>query len=109
MVGGMSDEQKTPDGKPWDYLALRVASVTAFCAYLWYGWSRLPNPPASILLGPLWLVYEAPGFASLATAGLLWIALVSPALKPCVLTGCISAVAFPLWLFAGMVGEGAEC
>jgi hypothetical protein len=105
---GMTMADK-PDGKRWGYLVLRVVSVVTFCAYLAYDWSRAPN--ASILLGPLWFVYEihSLNLAICTVAGALFMAIISPTLKPCALTGCMSAVASGLWLFAGMVGEGMEC
>ena len=87
--------------------SLRAAGVIGFCVYLAWGWSRLPN--ASILLGPLWLVYEFRDFTSCAIAVTLFAALISPAFKPGVVTGCLSGVAFLLWLLVGIGGEGTEC
>jgi hypothetical protein len=75
--------------------------------FLAWGWYRLPN--ASILLGPLWIVYEFHDFTSCAIALVLFAAIISPALKPCVFTGCLAAVAVPLWVAAGLLGECTEC
>ena len=40
---------------------------------------------------------------------ILLAALISPAFKPCILSGFISVLAFPLWIIAGILGEGTEC
>jgi hypothetical protein len=104
---GNAPMTEKPNVPSWGYLALRVGSVIAMCLYLTSGWNRLPN--ASILLGPLWLVYEFHDLTSCAIALILFAALISPVLKPCVLTGGLAAVAFPLWLVAGVLGEGTEC
>jgi hypothetical protein len=96
-----------PNQTEWGYRALRGGSIVVLCLYLTSGWYRLPN--ASILLGPLWLVYEFHDLTSWAIALILFAALISPAVKPCVLTGGLAAVAFPVWLAAGVLGEGIEC
>lgn len=107
----MRDREQPMTEKPkpttWRDPALRFGSVIVACLYLTREWDQLPN--ASILLGPLWLVYEFHDLTSWAISLILFAALVSPAIKPCLLTGGAAAVAFPLWILAGLLGEGVEC
>jgi hypothetical protein len=95
-----------PDRKRWG-LGLRAAIVITLCAVLLTEWMHAPN--ATIFLGPFYFAWYGHDAASYATAGVLWIALISPALKPCILTACVSVVTFPLWLFLGLIGEGIGC
>jgi hypothetical protein len=95
-----------PNGKRWE-LGLRAAIVVALCAALAIEWVHAPN--ATIFLGPFYFAWYGHDAASYAIAGVLWIALISPAVKPCIVTACVSVVTFPLWLFLGLIGKGIGC
>lgn len=88
-------------------LALRSAIVIAASATLMMEW--LYAPDATVFLGPFYLAWYGHDAASYAIASVLCIALLSPALKPCLITACISLLTFPLWLFLGVIGKGIGC
>ena len=84
-------------------LALRAAIVIVASAALMFEWSRASN--ATIFLGPFYFVWYARDVASCIVAIVLWIGVLSVALKPSAITACVSAISFALWLFFGMIGQ----
>ena len=95
-----------PNGKRWE-LGQRAAIVIALCTALAIEWVHAPN--ATIFLGPFYFAWSRRRCGVLCNCRRPLDRADPPAVKPCIVTACVSVVTFPFWLFLGLIGKGIGC